>query len=59
MDGVDINPATLDEEENEDLEEGLRVIIVYRKEEEEGVLKMLGVDKLEKITYKYEELKHD
>lgn len=59
LDGVDINPATLDEEENEDLEEGLRVIIVYRKEEEEGVLKMLGVDKFEKITYKYEELKHD
>lgn len=57
LDGVDINPATLDEEENDDLEEGLRVIIVYRKEEEEGVLKMLGVDKLEKITYKYEELK--
>ncbi len=56
LNGVDINPAILVDEENDELEEGLRVIIVYRKGEEEKLLKMLGLEKIEKITYKLEEL---
>lgn len=47
----------LDDVENEDLEEGLRVIIVYRKEEAEQITEFLGLNKIEKITYQFSELK--
>ena len=57
LQGVDIEPAVLDDVENEDLEEGLRVIIVYRKEEAEQITEFLGLNKIEKITYQFSELK--
>lgn len=55
--GVDIEPAVLDDVENDELEEGLRVIIVYHKEELEQVKEFLGLEKIEKITYQFSEIK--
>lgn len=52
-----MEPADLEELENEDLEDGLRVIIVYHKNESEQVREFLGLKKIEKITYQFSELK--
>ena len=59
LNGLDLNPETIENEENEDLEEGQRIIIVYHKNEEQAVAKLLGLEKIEKITYQYNELKKD
>ena len=54
--GVDIDPDTLPKIEGDDDVEYERIIIVYKEEDEEKLAALLGIDKIEKIVYKMNEL---
>ena len=56
LDGVDINPDDLPKIEGEDETEYQRIILVYKPEESEKLAALLGIEKVDKVVYKVEEL---
>lgn len=56
LDGVDINPDDLPKIEGDDETEYQRIILVYKPEEAEKLAALLGVENIDKIVYKVEEL---
>lgn len=54
LDGVDINPDELPKYEGDDEIERKRIIVVYKPEEEELLAALLGLDKIDKVVYDYE-----
>lgn len=56
LDGVDINPDELPKYEGDDETEYQRIILVYKPEEAEKLAALLGVEKIDKVVYKVEEL---
>lgn len=55
LDGVDINPDDLPKIEGDDETPMKRILIVYKPEEEEMLAALLGLEKIEKVVYKYNE----
>lgn len=55
LDGVDINPDDLPKIEGDDDVPMKRVLIVYKPEEEELLAALLGLEKIDKVVYKYNE----
>ncbi len=56
LDGVDINPDELPKIEGDDETEYQRIILVYKPEEAEKLAALLGIEKVDKVVYKIEEL---
>ena len=56
LDGVDINPDDLPKIDGEDETEYQRIILVYKPEESEKLAALLGIEKVDKVVYKVEEL---
>lgn len=56
LQGVDITPSVLPKIEGEDEVAYERIIIVYEKEREHEVAKLLKVEKVDKVVYKLDEL---
>lgn len=56
LDGVDINPDDLPKIEGDDETEYQRIILVYKPEEAEKLAALLGIEKVDKVVYKIEEL---
>lgn len=56
LDGVDINPDELPKYEGDDETEYQRIILVYKPEEAEKLAALLGIEKVDKVVYKIEEL---
>lgn len=56
LQGVDITPSVLPKIEGEDEVVYERIIIVYEKEREHEVAKLLKVEKVDKVVYKLDEL---
>ena len=56
LDGVDINPDELPKYEGDDETEYQRIIHVYKPEEAEKLAALLGIEKVDKVVYKVEEL---
>lgn len=54
LDGVDINPDDLPKIEGDDETPMKRILIVYKAEEEEMLAALLGLDKIDKVVYDYE-----
>ena len=54
LDGVDINPDDLPKIEGDDETPMKRILIVYKPEEEEMLAALLGIEKIEKVVYNYE-----
>lgn len=59
LQGLDLNPDTLDKLQGKDNTLMRRVIITYFPEDEEKVATMLGLDKIEKVSYTLKELKNE
>lgn len=59
LQGLDLNPDTLDKLQGKDNTLMRRVIITYYPEDEEKVATMLGLDKIEKVSYTLKELKNE
>lgn len=57
LQGVDLVPDVLDKLQGDDRTLMQRVIIVYKPEQAKEVADMLGLDDIEKVLYKYDELK--
>ena len=57
LQGRDLNPDELDKIQGNDNTLMQRVIITYKPEQEKAVAEMLGLDDIEKVVYKYDELK--
>jgi hypothetical protein len=57
LQGVDLIPDVLDKLQGDDRTLMQRVIIVYKPEQAKEVADMLGLDDIEKVSYKYDELK--
>lgn len=57
LEGMDLTPEQLEELKGDDKTLKERVIIVYSEKESEQVAKMLGIEKVEKVTYRFSELK--
>lgn len=55
LDGVDINPDDLPKIEGDDDVPMKRILIVYKPEEEELLAALLGLEKIDKVVYKYNE----
>lgn len=56
LDGVDIDPDELPKYEGDDETDYQRIIVVYKPEEAEKLAALLGVEKIDKVVYKVEEL---
>ena len=56
LEGQDLTPDELEKLEGEDKTAMQRVIICYYPEQEERIKKMLGLEKIEKVVYKVDEL---
>lgn len=56
LDGVDINPDDLPKIEGDDETAMERIIIVYPKEREEELAKLVGLEKIDKVVYDIDEL---
>ena len=56
LNGVDLMPEGLEKLQGDDKTAMQRVIITYYKEDEEKVMRLLGVDKIEKVVYNFREL---
>lgn len=56
LDGVDINPDDLPKIEGDDETEYQRIILVYKPEEAEKLAALLGIEKVDKVVYKVEDL---
>lgn len=56
LDGVDINPDDLPNIEGDDETAMERIIIVYPKEREEELAKLIGLDEIQKVVYNITEL---
>lgn len=56
LDGVDINPDDLPKYEGDDETEYQRIILVYKPEEAEKLAALLGIEKVDKVVYKVEDL---
>ena len=54
LDGVDINPDDLPKIEGDDETPMKRILIVYKPEEEEMLAALLGLEKIDKVVYNYE-----
>ena len=54
LDGVDINPDDLPKIEGDDETPMKRILIVYKPEEEEMLAALLGIEKIDKVVYNYE-----
>lgn len=54
LDGVDINPDDLPKIEGDDETARKRILITYKPEEEELLAALLGLDKIDKVVYDYE-----
>lgn len=54
LDGVDIDPDELPKYEGDDETARKRILITYKQEEEEQLAALLGLDKIEKVVYDYE-----
>lgn len=57
MKGRDLLPDELDKLQGNDNTLMQRVIITYKPEQAKAVADMLGLDDIEKVVYKYDELK--
>lgn len=55
LDGVDIDPDELPKYEGDDDVPMKRILIVYKSEEEEMLAALLGLEKIDKVVYKYNE----
>ena len=56
LQGIDLVPEELEKLHGEDKTEMQRVIITYKPEQAKAVADMLGIDEVEKVVYKYDEL---
>ena len=56
IDGADMTPDPLEDYEGDEQTPMENIVIKYRKEDEEAVKKLLGVQELDKIIYRFEEL---
>ena len=56
LQGLDLTPEALQKIQGDGKTDKERVIIVYDKAQEELVARMLGVEKIEKIVYNFDEL---
>lgn len=56
LDGVDIDPDELPKYEGDDETEYQRVIITYKKEQEQELCNLLGIEKVEKVVYELNEI---
>lgn len=56
IDGADMIPDPLEDYEGDEQTPMENIVIKYRKEDEEAVKKLLGVQELDKIIYRFEEL---
>lgn len=54
LDGVDIDPDELPKYEGDDETARKRILITFKPEEEELVAALLGLDKIDKVVYDYE-----
>lgn len=57
MQGRDLIPDELEKLQGSDNTAMQRVIITYKPEQTKAVAEMLGLDDIEKVVYKYDELK--
>ena len=57
LQGRDLNPDELEKLHGNDNTLMQRVIITYKPEQAKSVADMLGLDDIEKVVYKYDELK--
>ena len=59
LQGKDLTPDGLEKLQGDDKTAMERVIICYYKADEEKLAKTLGLDRIVKVVYKYDELKHE
>lgn len=59
LEGKDLMPDGLEKLKGEDKTAMERVIITYYKKDEEKVIKLLGIESLEKVVYNIDELTHE
>ena len=57
LQGRDLIPDELEKLQGSDNTAMQRVIITYKPEQAKAVAEMLGLDDIEKVVYKYDELK--
>lgn len=56
LQGIDLVPEELEKLQGEDKTEMQRVIITYKPEQAKAVADMLGIDEVEKVVYRFDEL---
>lgn len=56
LDGVDMNPDPLDDYEGDEQTAMENIVIKYHRDDADAVATLLGVDKLDKIIYRFEDL---
>lgn len=56
LDGVDLNPDELEELSGDGKTDMERVIIVFKKEQSDAVAELLGVERIEKVVYRFDEM---
>ena len=56
LQGIDLVPDTLEKLQGDDKTEMQRVIITYKPEQAKALADMLGIDEVEKVVYRFDEL---
>ena len=56
LQGLDINPDELEKMSGDDETPYSRIIIIYKDDDKQALAELLGMENIEKVIYKYEEI---